>query len=87
MSKPREPIDLSCRLGLSLPEAATALAVSANHLRNHIHEIPHAHIGNRLVFPVEAVRAWLTDRANAEQRSSEEVANQIVEEMTHPRGR
>jgi DNA-directed RNA polymerase specialized sigma24 family protein len=46
-------------------EAAEALGVSERHLRSHLSEIPHDYIGNRLVFPVDAVRECLRERARA----------------------
>jgi len=79
--KPLGP-ELGQRLALTVPEAATALGVSERHLRSMLPELPHVHLGGRVVLPVEPLREWLRARAQAEQRSAEQVAREIVESMS-----
>jgi len=40
------------RLALSLAEAARALGVSERHVREILPELPHIHLGRRVVIPV-----------------------------------
>jgi DNA-directed RNA polymerase specialized sigma24 family protein len=67
-----EPFWLANRLALRPSEAAKALGVSERHLRSHLSEIPHDYIGNRLVFPVDAVRERLCERAKARVQAQAE---------------
>lgn len=70
------------RLALSLPEAAAALGVSENHLRNLRHELPVVHLGGRLVVPVDALRDWLRAKVKAEENRVDSVARQILESLS-----
>jgi hypothetical protein len=47
-------------------------------------EIPHTHLGNRVVIPVEPFKDWLRERAKSEKQSSDEVANDIMKELHSP---
>lgn len=49
-------------LVVSLATAARLLGVSDRHIRTHLAEIPHIRIGARLLFKVESLRQWLTER-------------------------
>lgn len=66
------------RLALTLPEAAQALGVSERHLRSMLPEIPHLHMGKRVVIPVDALRDWLRSEANAEVSRAGKLAEEIV---------
>jgi hypothetical protein len=77
MSTPDSPLDLDGRLALSIAEAAKALSVSERHLRSHLSEIPHVHIGGRVVVPVDTAKEWLRERA----RQTEVTSNKIVDEI------
>ena len=57
--------DATFRLALTVPEAAQAIGISERHLRTMLPEIPHLHVGRRVVIPVEALRRWLEDQAKA----------------------
>jgi excisionase family DNA binding protein len=54
-------------LAVDIAQAAGLLGVSANLLRTKVdrHEVPHFRIGDRLLFSIEALRQWSTDRALA----------------------
>ncbi len=49
------------RLALNSAEAATALSISEPTLRGL--DLPRVKIGSRLLFPVNALQAWLDSRA------------------------
>ena len=74
-------LQLADRLALTVPEAAAAIGVSERHLRTLLPEIPHCHVGARVVIPVEPLREWLRSRAQAEQAGADRVAQQILEEL------
>ena len=82
-----KPIDLTGRIALSLAEAAAALGVSEGHVRNHISQLPHFHMGDKPLIPVEALKQWAAGQAKEEQAGVEATANSILEEMKHPRDR
>jgi hypothetical protein len=50
-------VRLDSRLALSVPEAARALGVSERLLRDVLPEIPHLHIGRRMLIVAEAIIA------------------------------
>jgi excisionase family DNA binding protein len=70
------------RLALSLAEAARALGVSERHVREILPDLPHVHLGRRVVIPVEALREWLRDRASAERSQAERAAEELVAAFT-----
>ena len=53
------------RLALRPEEAARALGVSESTLRRMLPELPHIRHGNVLLLPVEPLREWLRERAQA----------------------
>ncbi len=69
---------LSNRLGLSTKEAARVLGVSERHLRRALPEIPHLHIGTRVVIPVDALTEWLRAQAQAEAGAAAREAEDIL---------
>ena len=69
---------LADRLALTVPEAASAVGVSERHLRSMLPEIPHVHLGGRVVIPVDALRGWLLDRTKAERGRAEKVAEEVL---------
>ncbi len=50
------------RLALRPKEAAEALGLSERKLRAMRSELPHARLGEVVVFPVQPLRSWLADR-------------------------
>ena len=75
-------VRLADRLALTVPEAARAVGVSERHLRGMLPEIPHTRLGGRVVIPVEPFRDWLRDRARAEQATADQVAGEILREIS-----
>ena len=84
---PQDPVSLEGRLALGIAEAARALGISERHLRAHLSEIPHVRIGGRVVFPVEALKSWLTAQAHQEQARADRVVNEIMESFRSDRPR
>jgi excisionase family DNA binding protein len=66
------------RLALSLAEAARALGVSERHVREILPDLPHVHLGRRVVIPVDALREWLRERARRERSRADRAADEIV---------
>ncbi len=81
----RDPVDprswLPNRLGLSIKEAAGVLGVSEGLLRTALPEIPHLHIGTRVVIPVDALRDWLRAQAKAEAQSATRDVDEILDSL------
>lgn len=78
----RNLFDLGSRLALTIPEAAAALGVSERHLRRVLPELPHVHLGQRVVLPIDALRRWLEQRAQEERYRVDEVAEEIMVSLT-----
>ena len=77
----QQGVILAGRLALTVPEAATVIGVSERHLRSLLPEIPHCRVGSRVVVPVDSLRQWLRERAQAEQQGADRVAQEILEEL------
>ena len=71
-------LQLESRLALSVGEAATTLGVSERHLRTLLPELPHVHLGGRVVVPVEALREWLRVSVQVEGERSVRIADEIL---------
>ncbi len=78
---PETGVRLSERLALSIAEAAKAVGVSERLLRTVLPEIPHCHIGNRVVIPVPLLDEWLRKQAEKEQNVIGKAVNDILEEI------
>ena len=71
--------DLRSRLALTALEVARALGVSERHVRS-MPELPRVHVGNRVLFPVDALRAWLNRRVEEECRATDRVVRELLED-------
>lgn len=69
------------RLALSIPEAARALGVGERMLRAQLAEVPHVHIGGRVVIPVDAMRAWLERRSRVEASQASRLAEELLRDL------
>ena len=85
MDKPKHEYPFMCgcahpgsRLALTIKEAADAIGISERTLRDLLPEIPHAHLGRRVVIPVEQLREWLHGRAREEEMGSKRAAEEIL---------
>ena len=76
MSEPA--FNLADRLALSVEEAAQVLGVSEAHLRALLPELPHVHLGRRVVIPVDSLRAWLRERARSERGKVDSAVDEIL---------
>ncbi len=74
-------VQLSERLALSIAEAAAAVGVSERLMRTLMPEIPHCHIGNRVVIPVPLLIEWLRKQSQEEQNVVGKAVNEILEEI------
>jgi hypothetical protein len=79
--RPQNAVRLSERLGLSVREAATSLGVSERLMRTVLPDIPHCHVGNRIVIPVSLLEEWLRQQAGKEQSVVGKAVNEILEEI------
>ena len=77
-------MDLSSRLALSIREAAAALGVSEGLVRECLPELPHVHLGERVLIPVDELRRWLQERSRAERANTKSMADQILRAMEIP---
>ena len=75
------PFRLEERLALTIAEAAQAIGVSERLLRDFLPEIPHVHIGKRVVIPVRELRDWLGDRAREEGSRADRIADEIIAKL------
>ena len=72
---------LGTRLALSVSEAADAISVSERHLRKLLPEIPHMHIGGRVVIPVKELEAWLGERAKTESAQIDRIVEATLKKF------
>ena len=72
---------LANRMALSLAEVAEVLGVSENHVRALLPELPHVHLGRRVVIPVDSLRAWLRERARTERGKVDRAVDEILGEI------
>ena len=61
---------LANRVGLSIAEAARAVGVSERRMREVLPEIPHTHLGRRVVIPRVSLEAWRNERSEASPSST-----------------
>lgn len=57
-----QPDDEIEPLTVSMSTASRLLGVSDRHIRSHLAEIPHIRIGKRLLFRLDSLRQFLTER-------------------------
>jgi excisionase family DNA binding protein len=69
----------SPRLALRPKEAAEALGVSEGLVRKWLPELPHVHLGECVLIPVDELKRWLQERSRAEQESSRHAAPEILD--------
>ena len=79
--RPQTAVRLSERLALSVQEAAASLGVSERLLRDVLPEIPHCHVGSRVVIPVSLLEEWLRQQAGKDQTVVGKVVEEILEEI------
>jgi hypothetical protein len=75
----KKTIDLTGRLALRIPEAASALGLSEGCFRKVLPEIEKVHVGTAVVIPVKALERWLTDTAKAEKTADEALVQELLD--------
>ena len=76
-----DSVDLPNRLALRPKEAAQALGISERKLREMLPELPHVRRAGVVMLPVDGLKQWLTEEAEAEGRRTTAVAEEIVAEI------
>ena len=74
-------LPLRDRLALTIREAALVLGVSERHVRSHLGDLPHLHLGGRVLVPVEGLREWVRRQAEAEEAGVTDVVDEILKEV------
>ena len=74
-------LDLAGRLALRPSEAAVAIGVCARTLRGMTSKLPHLRVGGVLLFPVDGLRAWLSQESQRQRREVEGLADALVREI------
>jgi excisionase family DNA binding protein len=80
--RPETAVRLSDRAALTIPEAASSLGVSERHLRTVLSEIPHFHLGGRVLIPQGQLVEWMRSEVDSELNRSDEIARKVVEAVT-----
>jgi hypothetical protein len=79
--RPGTAVRLAERAALTIPEAATAVGVSERLIRTLLPDIPHCHLGNRVVIPVSLLVEWLRKQAEKDQTVVGKAVNEILGEI------
>jgi hypothetical protein len=61
-----------------MDEAAEALGIAEGTIRNYLPQIPHFRLGRTLLFPVDGLRKWASDQANAQHDHTDQVVEEIL---------
>jgi DeoR/GlpR family transcriptional regulator of sugar metabolism len=77
-SQHRPILDLATRLALRPEEAARALGVSERTLRRMLPEIPHIRHHGIVMLPVDSLREWLKQTAQAGKSRTDEAVSEIM---------
>ncbi len=79
---PETAVRLSERAALTIPEAASSLGVSERHLRTILPDIPHFHLGGRVLIPQGQLVEWMRSEVDRERNHTDEIARKVVEAVT-----
>ena len=79
---PETAVRLSERAALTIPEAARSLGVSERHLRTVLPEIPHFHLGGRVLIPQGQLVEWMRSEVDRERNHTDEIVRKVVEAVT-----
>ncbi len=80
--RPETGVRLSERAALTIPEAARSLGISERHLRTVLPEIPHFHLGGRVLIPQGQLVEWMRSEVDRERNHTDEIARKVVEAVT-----
>lgn len=76
-----QSVDLATRLALRPKEAAAAIGVSERTMRQLLPSIPHVREGGVVLVPVDGLRAWLLDQANAKSKTVDSIVKSVVADI------
>ncbi len=76
-----DPLRLCDRLALRPKEAAQVLGLSERAFRALLPELPHVRAGGAVLLPVDLLRKWLREQAEANGEDAVSVANEVLREL------
>ncbi len=77
-----ERLFLADRIALRPREAAAALGVSERTFRQLLPQLPHVREGGVVLVPVDALKAWVAERARTQARATDTAVAEILESVT-----
>ncbi len=78
---PDDPLRLCARLALRPKEAAQVLGLSERAFRALLPELPHVRAGGAVLLPVDLLREWLRQQAEANGKDAVSVADEVLREL------
>lgn len=78
---PEERIDLANRITLRPAEAARVLGVSERTLRTMLPELPCIREGGAVLLPVDGLRRWAEERAEATGKRTDALAREVIDSL------
>ncbi len=81
MKSADDSLRLADRLALRPREAARVLGVSERTLRALLPELPHVRVGGVVLLPVDPLREWLREHAEANGKDAGSVADEVLREL------
>lgn len=69
------------RVALRPREAAAALGLSERTFRSLLRALPHVRVGGAVLIPVEPLKRWLAEHAQAERAAADRIADEILSEI------
>jgi len=76
-----KPVHLADRLALRPKEAAEAIGLSERAFRSLLPRLPHVRAGGCVLVPVEALRRWLDDEAQAQANRADQVVGEVLAKL------
>jgi len=73
---------LADRIALRPREAAAALGVCERTFRQLLPQLPHVREGGVVLVPVDALRAWLAERARVQASATDAAVEEILAAVT-----
>ena len=73
-------------IALRPKQAARALGISERKLREILPELPHVRIGGAVVIPVQLLKKWLVERADADTSRADRATQQILDALGSSEG-
>jgi hypothetical protein len=77
----KERLSLRDRFALTVAEAAAAIGVSPRFFRDILPDVPHLHLGKRVLIPTKPFEEWLRKRAQEEQSSIDATVDAVLSSL------